>query len=216
MIDAPVFLWAPVDDDAPSSPAPVPTARTHAPGLPGEVGLWVFVLGDMTIFGAFFSVFAWELRGNRGTFAESAAALHQPIGLVNTLLLLVSSYAVVVALHAYRRELHRPRQVALAAAMLCGLGFLGVKAVEYALEIGAGHTPGDNDFFTFYFVMTGVHALHVVIGLTLLTLWLRREPGGVGSGSGGRAFVEGAAVYWHMVDLLWIVIFGLLYLGAGA
>lgn len=214
MTDAPAFLWTPTEAQQSSDRACRPPSRSEIPGLPGEVGLWVFVLGDMTIFGAFFSVFAWELREDRATFAGSAADLHQPIGVANTVLLLVSSYAVVVALHAHRRGLGRLRTAALLSALGCGVGFLAIKAVEYTLEIHAGHTPGSNDFFTFYFVMTGVHALHVAIGMVLLARWLRR--GRRDERRPTRVFTEGAAVYWHMVDLLWIVIFGLLYLGAGA
>lgn len=210
--DAPSFLWDHVGEEASVAPAPA-ASRPPIVGLPGEVGLWIFVLGDMTIFGAFFAVFSWELREDRQVFSDSAAALHQPIGVVNTVLLLVSSYAVVVALHAHRTGQARARRSAIAAALACGGGFLVSKAIEYSLELGAGHTPGSNDFFTFYFVMTGVHALHVVIGMVLLSWWLHRARR---SAASDRTFVEGAAVYWHMVDLLWIVIFGLLYLGAGA
>ncbi len=204
------FLWT--SGEAPGGGTRTSDKPTVA-GLPGEVGLWVFVLGDMTIFGAFFAVFARELRSDRATFGEAAAALYQPIGVANTLLLLVSSYAVVVALHAYRQRRSRATQHALGVAMLCGLAFIGSKAVEYSLEIGGGHTPGSNTYFTFYYVMTGVHLLHVLIGLVLLGVWVKAGRSGA---SPGRGYVEGAAVYWHMVDLLWIVIFGLLYLGAGS
>jgi len=207
--ETPPFLWTP---DRGAEASTRTAERPTVAGLPGEVGLWVFVLGDMTIFGAFFAVFAWELRSDRPTFAEAATALHQPIGVANTLLLLVSSYAVVVALHAYRQRRARLTRHALGAAMLCGLAFIASKAVEYSLEIGAGHTPGSNTFFTFYYVMTGVHLLHVMIGLVLLAIWVKSGRRGT---SPSRGYVEGAAVYWHMVDLLWIVIFSLLYLGGG-
>ena len=215
MTESSTFLWVTQEERDPSLQAEGRARRRDVAGLPGEVGLWVFVLGDMTIFGAFFTVFAWELRDDRSTFSLAAAALHQPIGVLNTLLLLISSYAVVVALHAHRRSVPGLRRRALLAALVCGSAFLVSKAVEYSLEISAGHTPASNDFFTFYFVMTGVHGLHVVIGMVLLTLWVRRS-GRSGAAPPSRAFSEGAAVYWHMVDLLWIVIFGLLYLGAGA
>ncbi|WP_183093578.1 cytochrome c oxidase subunit 3 [Nocardioides stalactiti] len=170
----------------------------------------MFVLGDMSIFGAFFAVFCWEMREDEAGFAAAAADLHQPIGVVNTLLLLLGSYAVVAALQAHRRDRPGPTAGWLRVATGTGFAFIAAKAVEYSLEISGGHTPGTNTFFTFYFVMTGVHLLHVVVGLVLLGTWSRRTRAGRRP---SRVFVEAAAVYWHMVDLLWVVIFNLLYLG---
>jgi len=203
------FLW--VDDAQDSRPVVRDQAPRRQDGLPAEAGLWVFVFGDMTIFGAFFSVFLWENRSDRDLFSASAKELIQPIGVVNTLVLLASSYLVVLALHAHREGRLEAASRLLAGAGACGLAFGGLKAVEYSLELGSGHTPASNTFFTFYYVMTGVHLLHVLIGVVLLAFWRRRTRRSA-EWSGDRAFVESAAVYWHMVDLLWIVIFALLYL----
>ena len=143
MTESSTFLWVAQEERDPSLQAEGRARRRDVAGLPGEVGLWVFVLGDMTIFGAFFTVFAWELRDDRSTFSLAAAALHQPIGVLNTLLLLISSYAVVVALHAHRRSVPGLRRRALLAALVCGSAFLVSKAVEYSLEIGCGPHAGD-------------------------------------------------------------------------
>jgi nitric oxide reductase NorE protein len=209
------FLW--VDDDEAARPpvaAPVaaPTASPARAGIiPAEAGLWVFVLGDMTLFGAFFAVFTTELSKNRDLFERSATALHPSIGAVNTLLLLVSSYLVLLALRG-RRSQGAPGPGWLVGAMACGGAFMVSKGVEYTLELSAGNTPATGTFFTFYYVLTGFPLLHVMIGVTLLAVWWR---GARRAKAVSRTFREGAAVYWHMVDLLWLVIFALVYLGSG-
>jgi len=180
-------------------------------GVPAEPGLWVFLFGDMTIFGAFFVVLLWERRQDPTEFARSAAQLHQPIGVVNTLVLLVSSYLVVLALEAHRRNLRELARKLVNGALICALAFASLKAIEYSLELHAGHTPGSNRFFTFYYVLTGVHLLHVVLGALLLSWW-RRRTNRAAEWSTDRGLVEAAAVFWHMVDLLWVVIFALVYL----
>jgi nitric oxide reductase NorE protein len=180
-------------------------------GVPAEPGLWVFLFGDMTIFGAFFVVFLWERRQDPSDFAGSTAELFQPIGVVNTLVLLLSSYLVVLALEAHRRNQRERAHQLVNGALLCAFVFASLKAVEYSLELHAGHTPSSNTFFTFYYVLTGVHLLHVALGALLLFLWRRRTHRAT-EWSTDRGLVEAAAVYWHMVDLLWVVIFSLVYL----
>jgi nitric oxide reductase NorE protein len=205
----PTFLW--VDDDGPASRRPA-AAPPPAGAVPAEPGLWVFVLGDMTIFGALFVVFTRELAKAPALFERSTAALHPAIGVVNTLLLLVSSFLVVLGLRGRRRSPEVPSAGWLVGAMSCGVAFAVSKGFEYTLELSAGNTPASGTFFTFYYVLTGVHLLHVVIGVTLLGVWWRATRHGRPL---SRTFQEGAAVYWHMVDLLWLVIFALLYLGGG-
>ena len=205
---ASTFLW--VDEDTPTVPRPV-AATARRGSMPAEAGLWVFVLGDMTLFGAFFTVFTHELSQDRALFERSADALHPSIGAVNTLLLLVSSYLVILALRGTRQSLSAPSAGWLVGAMACGGAFVVSKAVEYTLELSAGNTPATGTFFTFYYVLTGVHLLHVAIGMTLLAVWWRRCRRG---DAVGRIFREGVAIYWHMVDLLWLVIFALVYLGS--
>jgi nitric oxide reductase NorE protein len=200
------FLWL---DDVPARPAGDPSPRP-APQVPGEVGLWIFVMGDMTIFGALFAVFARELAADRAGFVAAAGELNPDTGVFNTLVLLVSSYLVVRAL---RGRPGHPSSGWLTGAIACGAVFIASKSLEYSIVLGAGNSPADGTFFTFYYVMTGVHLLHVVIGMCLLAVW-RRRTRGVQPPS--VRYREGAAVYWHMVDLLWLVIFALLYLGGGA
>jgi nitric oxide reductase NorE protein len=213
-LELPEFLWSDVDD-----PAPVrsrqPSGTPSSGHVPGEAGLWIFILGDMSLFGAMFVVLMWENRSARPLFHRCALELYQSIGLVNTLVLLLSSYLVVAATWAHRCGDHAGAARFILGALGCALVFAGLKALEYAQGIASGHTPATNLFFTFYFVLTGVHLLHVLVGSGLLGAWWfslgRRRPW-----NAARRLFEGVAVYWHMVDLLWIAIFTLVYLVCAA
>jgi nitric oxide reductase NorE protein len=195
--------------NAASAPAEAAAVRPHR-HVPGETGLWVFLLGDMIMFSVFFG-FVAVLHGlHPEMFRASQRALHPSLGLLNTLLLLTASALVVRGLRRLRSG-QSARTPSL--ALVCALGFAVVKAVEYTLVIRAGHTPESNEFFMYYFVFTGIHLAHLTIGLGALTVLIvlsRRPP----LGPGGLKVAEGAAVYWHMVDLLWLVLFPLFYLVA--
>ena len=200
----PDFLW----EEAPRGRT---VQREHVRGVPGEVGLWVFIFGDMTVFGAMLITSMVESRHERPVFATSSASLHQPLGATNTMLLLVSSLLVVLAARSHRAQDAAAAGRLLTGALFCAGGFVALKAVEYSVEVGGGHDPSTNLFFTFYFVLTGLHLVHVLIGVGLLLTWrtkTRRQRSWIES----SAFVESASSYWHMVDLLWIAIYSLLYL----
>ena len=205
----PEFLGGrPVPDRIPVHQQPRDSPTGH---IPGEAGLWIFILGDMTLFAAIMLVFLWERRMQPEAFNEAAHQLLQPIGAVNTLVLLLSSYLVVRALTAHRAGRHDSAGHLVLGAIGCAAVFVGLKAVEYSSELSSGHTPASGTFFTFYFILTGLHLLHVVVGSALLLAWK-------GTLTRGRPwttvqrFIEGIASYWHMVDLLWVAIFALVYL----
>ena len=178
--------------------------------IPGEPGLWIFLLGDMIMFSVFFGFIAVLHGRHPATFRTSQQALHPGLGLLNTLLLLTASALVVRGLRQLRAG--RPART-LPWALLCALGFAAIKGCEYALVIRDGHTPSSNDFFMYYFVFTGIHLAHLTIGLGALTVLivLSRRPA---RSRGALLVAEGAAAYWHMVDLLWLVLFPLFYLVA--
>jgi nitric oxide reductase NorE protein len=165
----------------------------------------------MTLFAAILIVFLWERRSDPAVFEESAHQLIQPIGAVNTLVLLLSSYLVVCAVFAHRGGRYPQARRLVAGAVSCAAVFAGLKAFEYYSAISSGHTPSSGTFFTFYFVLTGLHLLHVIVGTALLLAWqamLKRRR----SWTGSQKVAEGIASYWHMVDLLWVAIFTLVYL----
>jgi nitric oxide reductase NorE protein len=183
--------------------------RPPRPGhIPGEVGVWVLILGDMTMFAVFFALYSQARAADVALFDRSQARLSTGIGLANTLLLLASSFFVARGVHRVRGG--GEGSACFALAMLCGAGFGVDKVLEYGEKLSAGITPVSNDFFMYYFVLTGVHALHLVIGMFVLAYLWRATRRATSRPS--VAVVEGCASYWHLVDILWIVLFPLLYL----
>ncbi|MGW5113481.1 cytochrome c oxidase subunit 3 [Nocardia sp. NPDC004123] len=155
---------------------------------------------------------AAQRRAEPELFADSQQYLHRGLGAVNTLVLLTSSLCVVLAARAIRSETHRrlARRLTLIGAAVGGL-FVIIKAIEYRAELSAGIEPATNTFFMYYFALTGLHLIHVIIGLGVLVVLsqLARKPAPTAS---QLMFFEGGCCFWHMVDLLWIVIFPLVFL----
>jgi nitric oxide reductase NorE protein len=195
---------APALEDAPRAESS-DTGRVH---LPGDASMWVFVLGDLIIFGAYFIVFMVYHTQERSLFLQSQQHLSLNIGMVNTLALITSSWFVARGVQATRagEEVRAVRLIAAGGG--CGVLFILVKGYEWSSEISQGFTLPHNDFFMFYYMLTGVHLFHVLLGLVILAVVvtnlrnprLRRV-----------SMAEAGATYWHMVDLLWIVLFALLY-----
>jgi len=179
--------------------------------LPGEVGVWVFILGDMVVFSLFFVTFIYYRAQNVELFTTSQEMLDQNRGALNTLLLLASSWFVVLGVRSLYQRLADMAPKLFGVAFFCGVGFVLVKFFEFREKISHGITPTTNDFFMYYFIFSGIHLLHVFIGIGVLAfmiLHLRKH----GTSTLNMVLIEGGASYWHMVDLLWIVLFPLLYL----
>jgi nitric oxide reductase NorE protein len=179
--------------------------------IPGEEGVWIFILGDMTVFAVFFIVYLVERSKQIDLFVASQATLNKNFGAINTVFLLISSLFVVLAVHAMRSAQRLLAQRFIVGAFLCGIAFIVVKIFEYHEKIAADEIPTTNGFYLLYFVLTGLHLFHLVIGLAVLTaLWfLARRPE---VSKNQWAFFEGGACFWHMVDLLWLVLFPLIFL----
>jgi nitric oxide reductase NorE protein len=191
--------------------APTSTKRRR---IPAEPGLWGFLLADMTVFAGFFGFYLWSLGDARTEFAADAAHLVVPLGLLNTLVLLTSSWAVVRALRAHQAGDFVAARSWLRATLASSGAFVAIKLSEYAIEIAGGHTMISSDFFMYYFVFTAMHLMHVTVGTVLVSRWHRSlRPGGRPS---SLLWAQSAAGYWHMVDLLWLVIFSFLYIGSHA
>ncbi|MGU3498925.1 cytochrome c oxidase subunit 3 [Mycobacterium sp. C31M] len=179
--------------------------------IPGESGTWVFLFGDMLVFGAFFVTFLVERAKAPEVFDDARTTLHIGVGVINTLVLLSSSLCVVLALNAMRAGHRALATKATATAMAFGVLFIALKVYEYISLGTAGHGPGANDFYLYYFILTGLHLFHVCLGLGALTFVLTQTRRTELSDT-RTALVEGAACFWHLVDLLWIFLFALLYL----
>lgn len=190
----------------------IATDRAITRRIPGEVGIWVLIGGELLAFSAFFLVFAYYRGLDTALFDAGREQLDHRIGLVNTLILLTSS--LFVALGVVRVREGRPGAARwFRLALACSGGFAALKAVEYGQKVAAGITPLTNDFFMYYFAFTGIHLLHVVIGSGALLFAIGvtgREPS-----ESRTMIVECTAIFWHLVDLLWIILFALFYLAGG-
>ncbi|WP_226358631.1 cytochrome c oxidase subunit 3 [Pseudonocardia sp. ICBG601] len=192
-----------------------PAARNWTPGgrgrVPGELGVWVLIGGELLIFGLVFIVFGYERAQQIETFRIAQSTMHLTYGAVDTLLLLTSSVFVAWGVIALRD--HQPRWSArlFAAAIACGLMFVVSKYAEWSDMLTVGHDPFANSFFMFYFVLTTIHLTHLIAGLAVLIGMCRiaRTPNPTAR---ALCHIESGACFWHLVDLIWIILFTLLYL----
>ena len=187
--------------------------ETHiapAPRLRGDLGVWFVILLELLTFGILFVAFAFARNREPALFHAGQATLDLHSGAANTVLLITGSWCVARAVQAVRCNAMRPAGRWLLAALACGGGFVAVKLGEYAAKAQAWAALGDNTFYMLYFMLTGFHFLHVVVAMLALTyLWWRMQRGAY-SRDDCHALETGAA-FWHMVDLLWIVLFPLVY-----
>jgi nitric oxide reductase NorE protein len=188
-----------------------PARAARARHVPGEAGVWVFVLGDMLAFAVVFAVLVFQQRQDPAAYAAGQDALHVGLGIVNTVVLLTSSLAVAAGVRATRGAAPQRAVACFRAAIASGLLFIAVKAVEWTDLATSGHGLRAGTFETYFFAFTGLHLLHVLVGLAVLSGVTRiaRRPV---LGTHDRMLLESGTSYWHMVDLLWIVLFALLYL----
>ncbi len=174
-------------------------------------GIHFFILADLAVFAALFTGFMVERAVDIPLFDQSAARLDAWVGVLNTLILVTSGLCMALGVDAARKGLRASTRRWIAAAFVIGSGFGISKVFEYSDKIGSGITMHTNDFFMFYYALTGAHFLHFLGGMVALAyLYFRTAVEPVN----GRFFVtiEAVGLYWHMVDLLWIFIFPLLYL----
>jgi len=175
----------------------------------GQGAMWVYIVGDLFIFGGWFVFYLVYRAFDPGTFFASQAQLSQTWGMVNTLILLASSWMVARCVLAARERRFDEATRFAWATIVAGAVFAASKLGEWSMEVAAGHTFTSNHFFMFYFFLTAIHLFHVLCGFIVLGVLVRhlrvpelRNP----------VVIENCAAYWHMIDLLWVVIFALLYL----
>jgi nitric oxide reductase NorE protein len=181
-------------------------SRNH---IPGQSSMWFFVIGDLLIFAVYFIAYMYYRGQDQDLFLQSQARLNLNVGAINTVVLLTSSLFVALGTSATRAGRTVDSLRLLGIALACGAAFLVLKLFEYVPDIVAGATPGTNLFFMFYFLMTGLHLCHVILGLVVLSFVIRSLRRTL---SPNMSFVETAATYWHMVDVLWLILFALFYL----
>ena len=191
------------------------TDRVVPRRLPGVDGVWVAIGADSVIFAILFGNFMQTRLHNVAVFEVSRHTLNMNLGGIDTLILLTSSWSVALAIQALKGDLVDRVPRYLLGGVVTGVMFMVSKSVEYFDKFAKGITPATNDFYMWYFTLTGIHLLHVVFGTSLLTyLWVRSRRRAYSSLQ--RVVPECVASYWHLVDLLWIIIFPLLYLQRAA
>jgi nitric oxide reductase NorE protein len=171
--------------------------------LPGDPMIWVLIFSELAAFGLFLGAFTVARAIHPAVFAAGQAGLDSHLAGLNTVVLVTSGWAAARAAKAARASEKRTSRRWLASAMALGSLFVALKLVEYGGEIGRGIGLETSPFFTLYFLLTGFHLLHVCLGIVILAVVCRRaEASGVETGT----------AFWHMVDLVWIVMFPTLYL----
>jgi cytochrome c oxidase subunit III len=194
---------------------------THRDDLTAKTGMWFFLFTEMLLFGGLFIVYSVYRYRNPEAFHLDAQELSVVIGTINTIILLVSSTTIAMSITAVRKQNKRLAILLLIITILLGIGFLINKYFEWGEHIRGHIYPGsavlaqrghgDVLFYSLYFLMTGLHAIHIIVGLvliTIVTLAIVRNR----INSDEYVFLENSGLYWHLVDLIWIFLFPLFYL----
>ena len=191
-----------------------------------KLGMWLFLATEILLFGVLFVGFGLSQSRWPEEFKQAHHHLQKELGAFNTVVLLVSSFTMVMAVFSASKNRQKQLVVYLIITILCALAFLGVKYFEYSHKIHDGLLPGkyfsylpntdpmskgNSVFFSFYFLMTGLHGFHILGGVVVLCLVLKEAIKGRYS-STYYTPVDLVGLYWHLVDLIWIYLFPLLYL----
>jgi nitric oxide reductase NorE protein len=188
------------------------------PYPPGDFAIWIIVYVELVTFGLLFVGYAFSRRINLQMFNDSQLLLNQNTGFINTLILITSSYFIVKAVQKIKNmtneNSYESSTIAskwLLAAMFLGAVFLIFKIAEFSHIFGQGITLSTNAFFMFYLLLTMFHFMHVTLGVIIL-FNLYRKTKNQGYTPADCRGLETGALYWHLVDLLWIVLFPLVYI----
>lgn len=179
-----------------------------------KLGMWLFLASEVMFFGGFIASYIVLRMSNPEICRESQKELNWVLAMVNTVALITSSWTMALGVSAAGRG-DRPRTLTyLFLTMSLGLVFLGLKGIEYAAKFSHHIYPSSNVFFSCYFTMTGFHALHVLVGIVVLwsLFWLILAGARARQGDTYPTPVETAGLYWHLVDIVWIFLFPILYL----
>lgn len=191
----------------------------------GKQGIWLFMLTELLMFGAIFVGFAIYHRLYPDMFAEGAKTLDWKMGFTNTLVLIFSSFTMAISIAFIQKNEQKKAIFALATTILCGAVFMVIKYFEYQHKFHLGLFPGNfidvakigaehaniGMYFGFYYAMTGLHGIHVLVGMGLIAWVMIRTIRGEFHSQYWLP-VEGVGIFWHIVDLIWIFLFPLLYL----
>ncbi|MDD5394003.1 MAG: cytochrome c oxidase subunit 3 family protein [Thiothrix sp.] len=178
--------------------------------LPGDLAMWIFILAELLVFAIFFSSYAFARSGNVELFNHYQQTLNRNIGAANTVILLTGSLFVVLAVQAVKVGKLTQCRNWLLAGVGSGALFVILKSVEFADKFAQGISLSTNTFYMFYLSLTFFHFMHVILGMIILAAVAWKAQAGDYSAA-EHTGVETGASYWHMVDLVWVVLFPLVY-----
>ena len=195
--------------------------NTHKDNNGAKLGMWLFLFTELLLFGGLFLLYSVYLSRYPHEFSSAGRQLNVIFGTINTVVLLTSSLCAAMAVTAVQRDERRHTLWLIGGTILCAAIFMAIKYVEWNTKFHHGiypnsphlaaGPPGESVFFSLYFITTGLHGLHVLIGAVLLAWVAVKVKRGAVHG-GDYILLENGALYWHLVDLIWIFIFPLYYL----
>jgi nitric oxide reductase NorE protein len=177
---------------------------------PGGILMWIIIYLEMVTFGIALVFMALNARAEPEVFHQSRLLLNTTDGAINTIFLLSSGWCMAQSVHFLKAKNFAKSKLFLRLTLLGGLLFLGLKAVEYVDKMEAGLTIGYNSFFSYYWMLTLFHVIHVVVGIIILLVLgrnLSKKPQTL-----KIADYESGAAFWHMCDLIWLLLFPIIYL----
>ena len=193
----------------------------HRDDAASKIGMWLFIFTEILLFGGLFIVYSVYRFQNPIAFHLAGQELNDTIGTLNTVLLLISSMTIAMSITAMQKANIRLALILLGTTVALGIWFLVNKYFEWGVKFEHGLYPGspllpqlgrgDTMFFGLYFIMTGLHALHIIIGMIVI-IWVMVYIKKQRIRPDKYVFHENAGLYWHLVDLIWIFLFPLFYL----
>jgi len=197
------------------------TPHLHRDDAGAKLGMWLFLFTELLLFGGLFLLYSAYLSRYPHEFAAAGKGMHLGLGTLNTVILITSSLLVAMSVTAIQRNEQRRVLLLLGGTILCAAFFLINKYLEWSAEFSRGiypnspvvnaGPPGESIFYSLYYLTVGLHGIHVLIGGTVLAIVaLKVRQGSVHAGN--FVLLENSALYWHLVDLIWIFIFPLYYL----
>ena len=184
--------------------------ETKLTAAPGNIAIWILIYAEFTEFGLFFLAFLIAKVHNPEVFFQGPTQLNTLAGMANTLVLLTSSFFVANAIKSIKSGNRKACLTWLYLTLLCGTAYLGIKAWEYDWNQAAGIHSRGNLFFSIYYYLTFNHWLHVAMGMSVIS-WVTFRLHFYAYDADNHESLESAASYWHMIDIVWIIIFPLLY-----
>jgi nitric oxide reductase NorE protein len=177
--------------------------------FPGDPDMWLFVVFESLVFTSYFCIYLYSRTQHELAFLDAQSALTMPLGVLQTVVLLTSSWAIARCVQQTRAARYGSAQRFACLTTGLGVAFFALKVTEWAHLVGDGHTFTSNDFMQHYFFLTSIHAIHLIIGFVVLGILVRQL-----SDPRRRSTytIETCSTYWHTVDLFWVVIFALLYI----